>query len=89
MRITVEYLFPIGLGSTTGPLEVELAPNSTIGNLLAYLLEKYGETIRRHLVHKNNGTPYVTFLVNGEQAELEQVLTPEDKVLIMPPIAGG
>ncbi len=89
MRVTVDYLFPIGLGSTKGPLEVELVPNSTVGDLLACLLEKYGETIRQQLVQRNDGTPYVTFLINGEQAELGQVLTPEDKVLIMPPIAGG
>lgn len=89
MLITVDYLFPIGLASNKEPLEVELAPGSTLGDLLACLLEKYGGTIRQQLVRSNDDAPYVTFLVNGEQAELGQVLTPVDKVLIMPPIAGG
>jgi molybdopterin converting factor small subunit len=89
MHITVDYMFPGDLGSNKVPLEVEITPNSTIGDLLICLLEKYGETIRQQLINRVDGTPFVTFLVNGEQAGLEQILMPEDIVLIMPPIAGG
>jgi molybdopterin converting factor small subunit len=89
IRITVEYLFPIGLTDGQQPLEIELRAGSSVGDLLALLLEKYGEDIRSRLVQKSDGAPFVTFLVNGEQAALEQVLAPEDNVLIVPPIAGG
>lgn len=89
MRITVDYLFPTGLTQESGPLEAELPSGSTVSDLLAYLLETYGETVRQRLVRKNDGTPFVTFLVNGEQAGLEHILSTGDKLMIVPPIAGG
>lgn len=89
MRVSLDYLFPTGLAPGSGPLEAELPPGSTIGGLLAYLLETYGETVRQRLVQKSDGAPFVTFLVNGEQAGLEHILSPGDKVVIVPPIAGG
>ncbi len=89
MRVSVAYLFPAGLTQDRWPLDIELPPDSTIGDLLACLLEKYGEAIRDRLVQEKDGSPYVTFLINGEQVELDHVLEHEDHVLIMPPIAGG
>ncbi len=89
MHVTVDYLLPTGLTQDHLPLEIELPENSTIGELLACLLEKYGETVRQRLVQQKDGKPFVTFIINGEQAEMDQILMPNDNVLIMPPIAGG
>ena len=89
MRVIVDYVFPTGLIPGPGPLEAELPPGSTVGDLLAYLLKRYGETVRQRLVQERDGAPFVTFLINDEQAGLEHVLSPGDKVRIVPPIAGG
>ena len=89
MRVTVDYLFPTGLTQESGPLDAELPSGSTVGDLLAYLLETYGETVRQRLVKRSDGAPFVTFLVNGEQAGLEHILSAGDKLMIVPPIAGG
>ena len=70
-------------------MEFELSSGSTVGDLLSHLLNAYGESVRERLVRKSDGTPFVTFLVDGEQVELEHILSPGDKVMIMPPIAGG
>ena len=89
MRVIVDYLFPTGLTPGSEPLEAELLSGSTVGDLLAYLLSEYGETVRERLVRESDGTPFVTFLVDDEQVGLEHVLLPGDRVVIMPPIAGG
>lgn len=89
MRVSLDYLFSTALAPGAGLLEAELPPGSTIGDLLAYLLETYGEIMRQRLVQKSDGAPFVTFLVNGEQVGLEYILSPGDNVMIVPPIAGG
>jgi len=60
-----------------------------IEDLIAELLELCGEPLRKRMLRKSDGQPFVMFVVNGERVELSGVLKPEDEVLIVPPIGGG
>jgi len=87
--VVVDIVSAAKLGPDNGPLEVELPDGSTVEDLIAELLELCGEPLRKRMLRKSDGQPFVMFVVNGERAELSGVLKPEDEVLIVPPIGGG
>ncbi|WP_188359112.1 MoaD/ThiS family protein [Rothia aerolata] len=66
----------------------ELAGGQTVGDLSRLLSSRHtgrtpsGMTLERVLTQ-------CSFLVNGESAELSQVLAEDDRVDVMPPFAGG
>ncbi|OGO18106.1 MAG: hypothetical protein A2Z14_13290 [Chloroflexi bacterium RBG_16_48_8] len=89
MRVLVDIVSAAKLGPDNSPLEVDLPPESTMGDLLSYLLLTFGDPLRKRLVRESDGKPFVVFVINGEKAELSDLLSPEDEVLIVPPIGGG
>jgi molybdopterin converting factor small subunit len=89
LNVTVDIVSASKLGPDNGPLEVELPSGSTVGDLLSWLIQSFGEPLRKRLVHESDGTPFVIFVVNGEKADLSDGLYPGDSVLIVPPIGGG
>jgi molybdopterin converting factor small subunit len=89
LNLTVDIVSASKLGPDNGPLVVELPSGSTVGDLLSWLIQSFGEPLRNRLVQESDGTPFVIFVVNGEKAELDDELSSGDDVLIVPPIGGG
>jgi molybdopterin converting factor small subunit len=89
LNVCVDIISAAKLGPNNGALEVELPPESTVEDLLNMLIQSFGDPVRKRLVQESDGRPFVVFVVNGEKAELSDVLSHGDDVLIVPPIGGG
>jgi molybdopterin converting factor small subunit len=87
MHVTVEIVSSVHLGVGGDPLDLELNEDSTVKDLLTVLVS-LGEKVASRLVCQD-GEPFVSFVVNGEHAELDCLLAPDDRVVILPPIGGG
>lgn len=88
MHVAVEIVSSAPLLAGKDPLYLELKEGSTVRDLLTALLTSFGEEIASRLVRRD-GEPFVSFIINGERAELDCVLAPDDRVVILPPIGGG
>lgn len=68
---------------------------STVHNLLAHMIEKWGQTLSSSLFEPETGRlfSYIQIMVNGRSIGflngMETVLEDHDEVLILPPAAGG
>ena len=89
MRVVVDIVSASKLGPDNGPLELNLPSGSTIEGLIDELLELFGEPLRKRILRESDGKPFVMFVVNGEKVELNDELSEDDEVLIVPPIGGG
>lgn len=88
MYVTVEIISSLPLAAGNNPVKLELNEGSTVRDLLTVLLASFGEKAASRLV-RQDGEPFVSFIVNGEHAELDCLLAPDDRVVILPPIGGG
>ena len=88
MHVAVEIVSSAPLVDGKDTLYLELNEGSTVRDLLTALLTSFGEKIASRLV-RQDGEPFVSFIVNGERAELDCLLAPGDRVVILPPIGGG
>ncbi len=74
------------LREITGRRE-ETVPGETVGEVLNFLYDKYGEDFRRELERKS------MILVNGKNVEhlkgMDTEVKEEDEVSIFPPAGGG
>jgi molybdopterin synthase sulfur carrier subunit len=95
IRITLHTI--LGLKQVIGQrlTEIELPHGSTVGDVLTYLKERWGDKLSAHLFDPSSGAvlPYVRIMVNGQTIQhLEGMETPlkeGDEVLILPPVSGG
>jgi molybdopterin synthase sulfur carrier subunit len=95
--ITVKVRTILALKKILGKGEVELAvpEGSTLRELLAMLVEKWGDELGSRLFEPKTRTvlPYIRLMVNGRDIafldRMETVLRNGDDVLILPPVSGG
>ncbi|RME91855.1 MAG: MoaD/ThiS family protein [Bacteroidetes bacterium] len=80
MKITV-LAFGISREIVGGPsLLLDLPDNSSVGQLLELLHQEFPELKKLRSL---------AVAVNTEYAEKEQLLSPQDEVVLIPPVAGG
>ena len=76
-------------------LELSVPKGSTVGALLALMIETWGEELSSFLFEPESGQlrPHIRLMVNGRDVGflngMETVLREEDEILILPPVAGG
>ena len=95
MKITLHTI--LGLKQVIGQrqIEIDLSQGSTIEDFLAYMKERWGDTLSSHLFDPDSGAvlPYVRIMVNGQTIPyLNGMKTPlkeGDEILILPPASGG
>ena len=95
ISVTVKVLGPLIkiVGGSSFPLE--LAPGTTIREMLDQVFEMYGEPMIDEVMNKERTdlAPYYKVLVNGRNSKLmhymDTVLEDGQVVHIMPPVAGG
>jgi molybdopterin synthase sulfur carrier subunit len=95
--ITVKVRTILALKKILGKGEVELAvpEGSTLRELLAMLVERWGDEVASRLFEPKTRTvlPYIRLMVNGRDIafldRMETVLRNGDDVLILPPVSGG
>jgi sulfur-carrier protein len=81
------------LGS--GEIEVPFPEGSTLGQLIATLVDRWGDELASYLYEPNSKSlrPYIRLMVNGRDIafleKMETVLRNGDDVLILPPVSGG
>ena len=78
-----------------GEIEVSLPGNTTLQELVASLVERYGDELASLLrgPQTGNALPYIRYMVNGRDIAflkgMETALQSGDEVLILPPVSGG
>lgn len=95
MKIKVQTI--LALKEVLGNKEVEIAlpDGNTVGDLLARMIEIWGDQLSPHLFKPGSREllPYVRLMVNGRTIQfldgMETVLKDGDDVLLLPLAAGG
>ncbi len=78
-----------------GEVEISVPDKSTLGELLAMMVDRWGEELGSHLFEpkSTNILPHIRLMVNGRDIaflnRIETVLENGDEVLILPPVSGG
>ena len=81
----------IGLGE----IELSIPERSTLEELLATMVKRWGKELSSRLLESNSSIPlpYIRLMVNGRDIaflnRLKTELQEGDEILILPPIAGG
>jgi molybdopterin synthase sulfur carrier subunit len=79
----------------SGETELSFPEESTLGQLITTLVNKFGDDLASHLYEPNskNLRSYIRLMVNGQDIAflkgMETVLRNGDEVLILPPVSGG
>ena len=79
----------------SGEIELSIPERSTLEELLATMVKRWGKELSSRLLESNSSIPlpYIRLMVNGRDiAFLNRVKTElqeGDEILILPPIAGG
>lgn len=94
MKVKVEFFATLREIVKEKSIIVELAENSTVQDLLADLIERFGKTFKEAIYEsKIELRNYIRILVNGRNIEsiegLKTKLNSNDEVAIFPPVAGG
>ena len=79
MQVTVRYFASIKDYTGVKMETIELSPDSTMRNLLDYIVSRYG----------NVGSSKLLTAVNGEYVNQDQILSEGDVVALFPPVSGG
>lgn len=95
MKITLQAILGIKQAIGHRTLEIELPQDSTIGDFLCYLKERWGDKLYPHLFMPEDDSlnPLVRVMVNGQIIQYLQGkntrLKDGDEILILPPASGG
>ena len=79
----------------SGETELSFPEESTLGQLITTLVNRWGEDLASYLHEPNTRSlrPYIRLMVNGRDIAflegVETVLRNGDEVLILPPVSGG
>jgi sulfur-carrier protein len=95
MRITLHTI--LGMKQVVGQrqTEIDLPDGSTVQDLLAHMLGRWGDKLSPHLLEPASGLllPHVRVMVNGQTIQflqgLETPLNEGDEVLFLPLVSGG
>lgn len=94
MKLRVEYTAQLRTAAGRPAEEIELPPGSRVAELLRHLAESLGDGAAPHLLTSDGHAPRSLLVVVNDTAApaheaAQRELHPGDKVLLMPPIAGG
>ena len=95
MKITLHTILGIKQAIGHRTIEIDFPKESTIEDFLAYMKERWGDTLYPHLFDPESDTvhPHVRIMVNGQTIQyLQGMNTPlkdGDEVLIIPLASGG
>lgn len=75
-------------------LDIDLPEQSTVQDLLKFMIKEYGRNLSRYVFDERNKTRgFLNFLVNGKNIidlnGLETTLKNGDSIVVIPPVAGG
>jgi|GEM_PF-1846702 len=70
-------------------LEMELVEGSTVMDAVKQLQSEYREETEGFLFDRKTGDCYLLFVVNRKQVKSDHVLEGDDRLTILPPLAGG
>jgi len=70
-------------------LDIELPDGSMVSDAVRHLADAYGQQTRDFLYDKKTGDSYLLYVVNRRQVKADHVLQDNDRLTILPPIAGG
>jgi molybdopterin synthase sulfur carrier subunit len=76
-------------------VEISLPNKSTLQQLLATMVDTWGDELRSNLFEPNTTTPlpHIRLMVNGQDITflngMETVLEDGDEILMLPPVGGG
>jgi MoaD family protein len=94
MEVQVRYYAMLREAAGTRREELELPEGSSFGDLMDFVVEKYGPIFRRY-VFEDDGRErdYLSFMVNGVSVHsregFDTPLEDGDVVAILPPVGGG
>ena len=92
MKVTVHYLAQLRRAAKLAAEEVELEAPATLANVLALLVQRHGDELRRMLLDDAGSLRSgLLVFVNDEQAvHPEQIFLKDgDSITFLSPIAGG
>jgi molybdopterin synthase sulfur carrier subunit len=95
MKITLHTILGIKQAIGQRLTEIELPPDSTVGDFISYMKVRWGEELNRHFFDPDTGTvvSYVRIMVNGRMIEflegMATTLHEGDEIVIIPPASGG
>jgi sulfur-carrier protein len=95
MKITIHTV--LGIKQVIGQkiTEIDLPRESSVGDCIAFMIKRWGDSLSSHLIDPNNGAvlPYVRIMVNGQTIEylqgMKTLLKEGDEILLLPPASGG
>ena len=95
MKVTIHTILTLKRIIGARKLDVDLADEASVEDLLSLMKKRWGEELSSHLFNPQSGCliPHVRIMVNGRQIEflngIDTPLTDGDEVLILPLVAGG
>ena len=86
----VVYLPPLSDMVGTGWEDIILPAGSTLADLIFHLGRRHGEIVPNLFYQKGKWDPQVGILIKGRlERNPERVLTGENEITLLPPLAGG
>ena len=70
-------------------LRLDLPENATALIACNVLATQYGSMVQDFLFDKKTGDTHVLFIVNRKQVTKDHILEQNDRLTILPPVAGG
>ncbi len=89
MDVKVVFFSIIKFDSGLDEVQIRLAEESTISDLVDKLDETYGDNLMRFIKKKDLDIVIALFLVDNKMRDLDYILKNDDEVLVMPSVAGG
>ena len=89
MKATVSFIGRTSIEISRREIEVELQDGARLTDLMNHLLELLGPAAEATLVDRKRGGYTVLLSVNGMAANASTVLNDGDRVVVVPPTAGG
>jgi len=88
MKVKVTFLGDLATIAKTKNTEVELSEGSTLKDLFAHLISRYGSQLKEFLDFSSKNRAFV--MINSRVAITDDVkLGNEDNIVISPPMEGG
>lgn len=95
MDVKVRTILTIKQVLGKGELELSMPEQSTLQELVAMLVDRFGHELASLLLDRETGhrLPHIRYMVNGRDIAfldgMETELQAGDEVLILPPVSGG
>jgi len=89
INVIVSFYSYIKFETGLDEIGVTLEDNATLNDLIDSLEAEFGEKLMRFIKNRKKNKYISLFVINNRRCELSTILNDEDRVMIMPSVAGG